>query len=356
MSDAVLSASTAPMNARTCAHPTTQAPIKGLSVKPTGLPVIQSFGVSTRTVKIKLVILTFLAGACICSAAEKPTIYNQVNNESSAIDPLVNAALAPKFSIVDIRDSVDYVQPKPTAGRLPRVARTPAGELLGGYVLVAYVVTAEGRVAEPVVLKSSDERLNRIATKAMEGWRFAPATLKGVAIPTTAAQQFTFETTPTEFVQQVLEPTGGKIQRPKDWFYAEGHRGPVYMWTLSREDTTGNKPYTTGVRIQLFAKIKEGTGKTAKEFILDFVAAKKKEATKVIKTCKEQDQGLFTRICLETEEGPHHIIYSLFWGSSGMDMAVVSIAGTTNELWETYAPTFEKMNAFELIDMKRFEK
>ena len=65
---------------------------------------------------------------------------------------------------------------------------------------------------------------------------------------------------------------------------------------------------------------------------------------------------LFTRICLETKEGPYHIIYSLFWGSNGMDIAVVSIAGTTNELWQTYAPTFDKMNAFELIDMRRFEK
>jgi hypothetical protein len=26
-----------------------------------------------------------------------------------------------------------------------------------------------------------------------------------------------------------------------------------------------------------------------------------------------------------------------------MDLAVVCIAGTTEELWETYAPTFEKM-------------
>lgn len=106
----------------------------------------------------------------------------------------------------------------------------------------------------------------------------------------------------------------------------------------------------------MFSNIKEGTGKTAKQFILDFVAAKKKEAAKVIKTCKEEDQGLFTRICLETEEGPHHILYSLFWGSSGMNLAVVSIAGTTKELWETYAATFDKMSAFELIDMKRFEK
>jgi TonB family protein len=297
-----------------------------------------------------------LAGVCICSAAEKPTIYNYVNNESSAIDPLVNAALAPKFTIVDIRDSVDYVQPKATAGRLPRIARMPTGEPLGGYVLVAYVITAEGRVTDAVVLKSADERLNGIATKAIESWRFAPATLKGVAIPTTAAQEFTFETKPTEFVQQVLEPTGGKIQRPKDWFYAEGHRGPVYMWTLSRENTTGHKPYTTGVRIQVFTGVKDGTGKTARQFVLDFVAAKKKEATKVIKTCDENDQGLFTRICLETEEGNDHILYSLFWGTNDLDIAVISIAGTTKELWETYSPAFDKMSAFELIDMKRFEK
>jgi hypothetical protein len=161
------------------------------------------------------------------------------------------------------------------------------------------------------------------------------------------------EAPPTEFVTQVLEPTGGKIPRPKDWFYAEDHHGAANVWTLSREDTTGGKPYTTGVRIQPLTGIKGGTGKTAKQFILDFVDVKKKEATKVIKACKEQEQGLFTRICLETEEGPYHILYSLFWGANGMDLAVVSIAGTTKELWETYAPTFDKMNAFELIDMKR---
>jgi hypothetical protein len=161
---------------------------------------------------------------------------------------------------------------------------------------------------------------------------------------------------PTEFVTQVLEPTGGKILRPKDWFYNEGHRGPTYMWTLSREDISKGQPYTTGVRIQTFVGVKDSTGKSAKEFILAFVAAKEKEATKVIKTCAEKDQGLFTHICLETEEGPYHILYSLFWGSKNLDVAVVSIAGTTKELWDTYSPTFDKMSAFELIDMSRFDQ
>jgi hypothetical protein len=162
-------------------------------------------------------------------------------------------------------------------------------------------------------------------------------------------------TPPIEFVTQVLEPTGGKIVCPKDWFYTESHGGPSYVWTLSREDASKG-PYTTGVRIQLLGGVKQGTGKTPKEFVLDLLAAKKKAATRVLSICPEQDQGLFTRICLETEEGPYHILYSMFWGNRRIDIAVISIAGTSNELWNTYAPTFDKMSAFELIDMKRFEK
>jgi hypothetical protein len=305
-----------------------------------------------RTSTTTLVLLLGITTA----GADKPTVYNHITEEGTAIDPLVKAALAPNVTIVDIRDSDRYVQPKLTAGKLPRVARIPDGNQLGGHVLVAYVITTKGRVGEPVVIKTTDERLNGIAIKAMEGWRFTPATLNGATVATTAAQDFNFETTPTEFVTQVLEPTGGKIARPKDWFYVEGHRGPTYMWTISREDSSGGKGYTTGIRIQTFTRIKEGTGKTAKQFILDFIAGKKKQADKVIKTRDPDEQGLFTRTCLETEEGPHRILYSLFWGSDELDMAVVTIAGTTKDLWDTYSPAFDKMSAFELIDMKRLEK
>src|SRR4051812_11648936 len=117
------------------------------------------------------------------------------------------------------------------------------------------------------------------------------------------------DTPPIEFVTQIMEPTGGKIERPKGWFYSERHHGPVYDWVISREDTHGGVDrYTTGVRIQTFTGVKEGTGKSAKQFILDFVEGKKKEASKVIETCEPREQYLFTRICLETEEGPDHIL------------------------------------------------
>jgi len=42
------------------------------------------------------------------------------------------------------------------------------------------------------------------------------------------------EAVPDGFVLQVLEPTGGKIIRPKDWFYAERHGGPSYTWIKPR--------------------------------------------------------------------------------------------------------------------------
>lgn len=164
------------------------------------------------------------------------------------------------------------------------------------------------------------------------------------------------ETTPTKFITQTLEPTGGKIERPKDWHYLEQHHGPVYVWTISREKISRDKGYDTGVRIQTVVGVKERTGKTPKQFILEFVEKKKKTpGVKVIETCRPKDQGLFTRICLQVEEGPHRILYSLFWGNVA-DIAVLSIAGTKKEHWLTYAPAFDRMSHFELIDMKRFEK
>jgi hypothetical protein len=65
---------------------------------------------------------------------------------------------------------------------------------------------------------------------------------------------------------------------------------------------------------------------------------------------------MFVRMCLETEEGPYRVLYSLFWGAAGLDVAVVSVAGAPKEEWQRYQPVFERMAAFEIIDMKRFPK
>lgn len=156
-----------------------------------------------------------------------------------------------------------------------------------------------------------------------------------------------------EMVMQTLEPTGGKIARPKEWYYSESHGTGHFRWILSREDTRSGGAYTTGVTIQTYLGVQARTGRSAKQFVTDYFSTKAKQAN-VLNICKEQDQGLFVRVCLETEEGQYRVLYSGFWGSNGMDVAVVSTAGTKKSLWKKYESTFNAMSSFELIDMNRF--
>ena len=174
-------------------------------------------------------------------------------------------------------------------------------------------------------------------------WPDLPGETSSVAVPCK----------PIEFIKQILEPTGGEIERPKHWFYTEGHHGQTLMWTISAEDNSKGR-YVTGVRIQLFIGVKEQTRQTPEEFIRDFVKGKKAKVD-VLEECDETDQGMFKRICLEVEEGDFHILYSLFWAND-MDMAAVSIAGTSKDLWSRHSATFDKMSKFKAIDMKHLEK
>jgi len=164
---------------------------------------------------------------------------------------------------------------------------------------------------------------------------------------------------PDGFDLQELKPTGGKILRPKGWFYTEGHREHAFMWTISKEDASEG-PYETGVRIQFFAGVQRATGKTPKDFVQSFVDEKKKTASVICERAPHQ-QGLFTRIGLEVKESlalggkekPYHILYSYFWGD-GSDLVVIVISGTPAEQWDKYTDTFDAMSGFELIDMKQF--
>ena len=177
-----------------------------------------------------------------------------------------------------------------------------------------------------------------------------PAVLLGLAVPSRADDKI-----PEGFVEQVLEPTGGKLLRPKDWFFRESHRETAFMWTVSKEDTKdGSASYETGVRIQVFPKVLERTTLTAEEQARKFLAEKKKAAAKIHREFPLQEQDLFSRLGLESEEGKYHIMYSIFW-SNKLDMLVVSISGTPSEEWDKYAETFNTMGAITLIDMERFK-
>lgn len=300
--------------------------------------------------------LFLLTASFAIAHAEKPIVYNPVDGKESAHDKAAVAALRSTYSIIEIPQDAEYVNPKFTAGSIPKVARTPDGQFLGGEVSMGCVITDQGQPVDIRIRESSNEKLIPFVLDAVKNWRFTPATYKGKPISIIARGDFKFQTPPTEFVTQILEPTGGEIERPKDWFYSEGGTNSGYIWTISKEDLAKEKQYLTGVRIQMIVGIKEKTGKSPEQFIRDFISAKEKQADEVVDSCEPKEQQFFTRICLQTEEGPFRILYSLFWGNGDLDMAVITIAGTPKDLWAVYASTFDQMSTLELIDAKHLEK
>jgi hypothetical protein len=139
-----------------------------------------------------------LAAALLLSASAsgsppKPVVYNNLAGDGGIeLDRSIKQAYASRYTVVDTSRADGYVEPKAIAGDLPRYVRDKQGQAIAGYVLVVYIVTADGAVADPVMVKWSDERLCRVAVQVMADWRFIPGMLKGVAVATTAAQEFSF--------------------------------------------------------------------------------------------------------------------------------------------------------------------
>lgn len=134
-----------------------------------------------------------LAAGAFAQGPGKPDVYRHGSGEQpTGLDKMVLDAYSARFNIVHIEGG-GYEPPRPLSGRIAAEAISPSGEALTGYVLMAFLVTAEGRAAEPVVLKSTDRRLNPYAIRSVTLWRFKPATYRGRAITTMAAQEFNFK-------------------------------------------------------------------------------------------------------------------------------------------------------------------
>ncbi len=140
-----------------------------------------------------LAILALLPASALCGAPAAPVVYNNLAGDGSAeLDRSIRQAYGSTYAIVDTSRAAGFTEPSATAGEMPRVALDDRGQPIFGSCLIVYIVSAAGLVSDPVIVKWSDERVCRVALAAMGDWRFTPGRLKGVAVASTAAQDFTF--------------------------------------------------------------------------------------------------------------------------------------------------------------------
>jgi hypothetical protein len=136
--------------------------------------------------------LLLVAGSAL--AADKPVTYNNLSpGGRTPLDQAAHNALDSQYNIIDFELAKHvYNAPRPVAGYMPHAPANPDGSLLHGYVMLAYVVTLDGRAASPTIVKCTAAKLCELAIAATRSWRFDVATLDGRKISTIALQEFEF--------------------------------------------------------------------------------------------------------------------------------------------------------------------
>lgn len=159
---------------------------------------------------------------------------------------------------------------------------------------------------------------------------------------------------PPGYVRQQLEPTGGEIARPIDWYFHTQQTPSGWIWTMSKQDSRKGT-WLTGQRIQLMVGVEGSSGLTRAGFV-DRYLADRRRGTRVLLECPATDMGEFHRRCLEVVETGEvdgkprnfRVMHSLMWGKE-LDMVVTSTFGAPSETWREDALRSEPMTGFRLL-------
>jgi hypothetical protein len=133
-----------------------------------------------------VVVLASLVRGQSPSDKEKQLVYDDVTDGSPAIDRDAKKAYAGKFRFIDVKQK-DGFTPGGLKGlhtsqlrfRDPRSMRQIE---IPGKVVYTFIVTSDGRVLDPRILHSTDERVSKYLIERISNERYFPARFHGVPV------------------------------------------------------------------------------------------------------------------------------------------------------------------------------
>jgi len=90
---------------------------------------------------------------------------------------------------VPARSVSGLTPPTVTSQTYPLYGQVPGGP---GQVVVVFIVAPNGRVKDPVVVYSTQPRINRMVREMVSKWLWQPAQLKGAPVPTIVSHNIGF--------------------------------------------------------------------------------------------------------------------------------------------------------------------
>lgn len=113
----------------------------------------------------------------------RPAVYNYVETkEELAEQGAMKGFYERKFQIIDVKDPKPFTRPKWDTTRpcCPEWDGKPAA----GSILMCYILTADGHVTDPFVVRSSNPNLNEPELRWIREQRARPATVNGAPVAT----------------------------------------------------------------------------------------------------------------------------------------------------------------------------
>ena len=127
---------------------------------------------------VLLIICAVTALTMTVAAAEtKPTVYSALASADEPTARNVEEVFRDRFTIASVSDKEQFVPATVTKRTLPPYIRYV------GRVTVAYVAGVDGLARHPVVLESTNPRLNLMLRETVKNWRCVPARLNGTPVP-----------------------------------------------------------------------------------------------------------------------------------------------------------------------------
>ena len=119
----------------------------------------------------------------------RPTLYNYVSDAGAEGERILQETYGPRYTIVPAAKASGLTPPKLTVQTYPLYGRVPGGP---GRVIVAFIVAPNGRVKDPVVVYSTQPRINRMVREMVSKWLWKPAQLNGAPVPSIVSHRIGF--------------------------------------------------------------------------------------------------------------------------------------------------------------------
>jgi hypothetical protein len=120
--------------------------------------------------------------------SDAPAVYNHLSDRRTPLDVLIHEHFDKLYNVIDVTDREHkWESPSGTEGMGPHPPVFVEGRCISGNALVAYVISTEGAVVDPYVIKATEPRLGEAASRSMSKRRFRPGALDGRAVPSLAA-------------------------------------------------------------------------------------------------------------------------------------------------------------------------